>query len=249
MTTRGVPGWPPVFADFGARRIKWKIELDALIHTPLIQEMSGQTASLPAPAELEAGFSRRGWAGMARAWEAGRSRWGFVLGALIIFALVLVAYRPILPGSFLMDDRRLIEENNPMVMGGLSPSSVWFQTEWALSTFVFWAQWLAWGAKPGCYHAVNMALHALSAVLLWRLLARLKIPGGGLAGAIFSVHPVAVASVARIAEMKNTLSLPFFLLAALFYARFEDASFARPESDAQPRGASAPRWYGLALAA
>ncbi len=181
--------------------------------------------------------------------ETGEGRLALVLGALCIVVLVFIAYRPILPGTFLMDDRRLIEEDNPITMGELSPGSIWFRAEWALSTFVFWLQWLAWGARPGWYHAVNMTLHALSAVLLWRLLARLKIPGGGLAGAIFSVHPVAVASVARIAEMKNTLSLPFFLLAALFYARFEDASFARPESDAQPRGASAPRWYGLALAA
>jgi tetratricopeptide (TPR) repeat protein len=151
------------------------------------------------------------------------------VGALLIFALVLAAYHPILPGSFLMDDRRLIEGENPMVTGELGPASVWFQTDFALSTFAFWAQWLAWGARPGWYHAVNMGLHALSAVLLWRLLARLKIPGAWLAGAIFAVHPVAVASVARIAELKNTLSLPFFLLGALFYVRYEDASLPRKE--------------------
>ena len=174
--------------------------------------------------------------------ETGEGRLALVLGALCIVVLVFIAYRPILPGTFLMDDRRLIEEDNPITMGELSPGSIWFRAEWALSTFVFWLQWLAWGARPGWYHAVNMTLHALSAVLLWRLLARLKIPGGGLAGAIFSVHPVAVASVARIAEMKNTLSLPFFLLAALFYARFEDASCrADRESRSLNGGARCPK--------
>ena len=136
-----------------------------------------------------------------------------------------------------------------MVTGQLGPSSVWFQTEWAFSTFVFWAQWLAWGAKPGCYHAVNMALHALSAVLLWRLLARLRFKGAWLAGALFAVHPVAVASVARIAELKNTLSLPFFLLATLFYVRYEDASLPRHESNPERQGGPAALWYGLSLAA
>ncbi|MGA2543571.1 MAG: tetratricopeptide repeat protein [Verrucomicrobiota bacterium] len=225
--------------------------MDALTHTKLIRELSKTASSLPGPlpAGPEAGVSRRGWAGIGRALEVEDGRLRLVLGVLLIFALVLIAYRPILPGSFLMDDRRLIEEDNPMVTGQLGPSSVWFQTEWAFSTFVFWAQWLAWGAKPGCYHAVNMALHALSAVLLWRLLARLRFKGAWLAGALFAVHPVAVASVARIAELKNTLSLPFFLLATLFYVRYEDASLPRHESNPERQGGPAALWYGLSLAA
>jgi protein O-mannosyl-transferase len=144
---------------------------------------------------------------------SGRLAWG----VLIIFALVLVVYRPILPGSFLMDDWRMVKADNPLVNGEFGPFSIWFQKEWPLSWFVFWAQWLAWGPHPGCYHAVNMLLHAVSAVLLWRILARLKIPGAWLAAAIFAVHPVCVNSVARIAEMKNTLSLPFFLLSFWLY--------------------------------
>ncbi len=225
--------------------------MDALIHKKLIQESSENAASLPCPlpAGPDAGALRRGWAGIGRALEVDGSRLRLVLGVLLIGALVLIAYRPILPGSFLMDDRRLIAEDNPMVTGQLGPSTVWFQTEWAFSTFVFWAQWLAWGAKPGWYHAVNMALHALSAVLLWRLLARLKIPGAWLAGAVFAVHPVAVASVARIAEMKNTLSLPFFLLAALFYVRYEDASLPRKDNIPARQVGPAALWYGLSLAA
>jgi tetratricopeptide (TPR) repeat protein len=224
----------------------------------------------PSSAGPDAGCPHRGWAGIGRASQVAGSRLGLVLGALLIFALILAAYRPILPGSFLMDDRRLIEGENPMVTGALGPFSVWFQTDFALSTFALWAQWLAWGTSPGGYHAVNLALHGLSAVLLWRLLARLGIPGAWLAGAIFAVHPVGVASVARIAELKNTLSLPFFLLAALFYVRYEDASFPRMDgrngrtadsAGETPAGATGTvalpaetpgigaLWYGLSLAA
>jgi len=176
---------------------------------------------------------------------AGQASGRLALGALAIFALVLVAYRPILPGNFLMDDRRVVDWDNPIVTGQFGPSSIWFQKEWPLSTFVFWGQWLAWGPHPGGYHAVNILLHGISAVLLWRLLVGLKIPGAWVAAAIFAVHPVCVNSVARIAEMKNTLSLPFFLLSFWLYLPYLD-----PNRNLNPeRHKSEALRYGLSLVA
>lgn len=138
-------------------------------------------------------------------------------GAVALVVLALLVYRPVLPGSFIMDDRRLIESDNPLVNGQLSLSSIWFQTDFPLSDVALWAQWQLWGSHPGWYHAVNIALHSLGAILLWQVLARLRISGAWLAGALFAVHPVCVNSVARIAEIKNTLSLPFFFLSLWFY--------------------------------
>jgi protein O-mannosyl-transferase len=145
----------------------------------------------------------------------------FAIGAL--FALALLVYWPILPGGFVMDDLRLVQLDNPLVNGKLTPWSIWFQSDFPLSNIVFWLQWLAWGSHPGGYHLVNIALHASSAVLIWRLLRCLQIPGAWLAAALFSIHPVAVNSVARVAELKNTLSLPFFLLSLLCYVKYEAA--------------------------
>jgi protein O-mannosyl-transferase len=143
------------------------------------------------------------------------------LGALVIILLAFAVYSPVLPGSFLMDDARLTGSDNALVNGQITPFSIWFQTDFTLATFGWWLEHLAFGQNPAGYHVVNIALHALSALLLWRLLAQLKIPGAWLAGALYAVHPVCVNSVARIAELKNTLSMPFFLLSFIGYLHYE----------------------------
>jgi Flp pilus assembly protein TadD len=179
------------------------------------------------------------------------SRVRAVLGALLICVIVLIAYLPILPGSFLMDDHRLVKEDNPLVNGQFTPLNIWFQTDFTLSTFGLWLQWLAWGESPGGYHAVNILLQTISAVLLWRLLAQLEIPGAWLAAAAFAVHPVCVNSVARIAEFKNTLSLPFFILSFSFYLCYEKACLKNDgEAVRGGRWRDEPSfWYALSLVA
>src|SRR5439155_20662733 len=83
-----------------------------------------------------------------------------------------------------------------------------------------WIDRHVWGLVPFGYHAVNIAMHAGGAILLWRILALPRMPGAWLAAAIFGLHPGHVESVAWITERKNVLSRVFYLASAITYLRF-----------------------------
>ncbi len=60
---------------------------------------------------------------------------------------------------------------------------------------------------------MHIILHIINALLVWRLLGKFGLRLAWLGGLIFAAHPVQVESVAWLTELKNTLSLPFALLA------------------------------------
>ena len=146
-----------------------------------------------------------------------------------LFAMVLVlatifAYRPAWNGGFVWDDDFYVTKNHLLTApDGLR--RIWFSLEspsqyFPLTYTSFRVERSLWGLKPTGYHLVNILLHTANALLLWRLLAVLKVPGGWLAAAIFALHPVQVESVAWITERKNVLMGFFFLLTLLAWARF-----------------------------
>lgn len=161
-------------------------------------------------------------------------------GAVILLLAAFGVCWPALRGQFLWDDF-LVVHRNPLVTGELGLGSVWFRTDFPLSYVAFWLEWLAWGNHPLGYHVVNVLLHTASAVLLWRVLAQLRTPAPWLAAMIFAVHPVGVTSVAWISELKNTLSLPFFLLSLMWYLRLDREPGPAPQA---PR-ASLSYWLSL----
>jgi protein O-mannosyl-transferase len=194
-------------------------------------------------------------------WERWTDQGRFVAGTASIFFLAFVAYWPALHGQFVWDDIMLVHQN-PLVLGKLTLGSIWFRTDFPLSNIAFWAQWHLWGDHPLGYHIVNVLLHATGATLLWHVLRRFGIRGGWLAGALFAVHPVCAASVAWVAELKNTLSLPFYLLSVLWFPHAEPGQAqGRRALGVQPPGWSGTadtltgghptpvRWYALSLVA
>jgi tetratricopeptide (TPR) repeat protein len=178
----------------------------------------------PPPDAAAAPSPARDWSG----WD-----WLFVLA---VFVAVFLAYQPAWHAGYIWDDDAHVTKPALRSLHGLW--RIWFelgatQQYYPLLHSAFWIEQRIFGDPATGYHLVNIALHALNAVLLGRILRRLRLPWAYLAAGIFALHPVMVESVAWITELKNTMSGMFYFGAALVYLRFDE--------DRQKR------WYALAL--
>jgi hypothetical protein len=147
-----------------------------------------------------------------------------------LVAAVVVVYLPALQAGFIWNDSDYVTRPGLRSLSGLG--RIWFEvgsTEqyYPLLHSFFWIQHQLWGDAPLGYHLTGVLLHAGSALLLAAGLRRWTIPGAWLAAFVFALHPVAVESVAWVAEQKNTLSLVFYLAAALAYAAFDQRRSGR----------------------
>jgi len=149
--------------------------------------------------------------------------------SLIAF-LCLIIYFPSLRNAFIWDDDTNLY-NNPWVQKIMGLKSIWLSDKlyqyYPLDFTTFWIEHKLWGLNPFGYHAVNLSLHILNALLVFwvirRLYARLAFP----VALLFAIHPIQVETVAWITERKNLLSLFFFLLAVPAYLRFDRTKRAK----------------------
>jgi Flp pilus assembly protein TadD len=134
--------------------------------------------------------------------------------------LALLVYWPALRGEFLWDDTYSVRDN-PLMHGldglwntwttmGRIPKEVHW---WPLTYTVLWVEHRLWGWETLGYHLVNVLLHVIVCVQIWRLMRRLKLPGAWLAAALFAAHPVHVETVAWTIELKDLLATALYLLA------------------------------------
>jgi tetratricopeptide (TPR) repeat protein len=178
-------------------------------------------------------------------------------GALVL--LTLAAYLPALSDGFIWDDDAYLL-HNPTVRTADGLRQAWLDPRstpqyYPLVFTTFWVEYHILGLAPAGYHAVNILLHATSAILVWLVLRRLAMPGAWLAAAIFALHPVHVESVAWITERKNVLSGVFYLAALLAYLKFtglgsETEVRSRESKTNKKAPASVPTargWYILCL--
>jgi protein O-mannosyl-transferase len=192
--------------------------------------------------------------GVTRSPEVLNGRWKSLAPGLLILLLTVAAYLPVLRCGFIWDDNDYVTGNQTLrELHGLY--RIWFEPGavpqyYPLVHTTFWLEYHCWGLNPLGYHLVNLLLHALAAILLWRTLLRLQLPGAWLAAAVFAVHPLGVESVAWITERKNVLSGVFYFGAALAYLRFQALGDARTSDHRVPSGGKPQHrwpWYLGAL--
>jgi protein O-mannosyl-transferase len=174
------------------------------------------------------------------------------LFAAALVVAVFLAYQPAWRGGFIFDDNLHLVDNPVLKPGGLA--GAWtpggYINYWPLTFTVYRLEFEAWGLDVLGFHLVNIALHALTAILVWRVLVELDVPGAMFAAAIFALHPVNVESVAWISQLKGLLSLLFALVSTLSYLQF-DRTYVGTGLPACPDrpGGSSQRLYAASIAA
>src|SRR6185312_16079965 len=149
---------------------------------------------------------RRPTSGGSRRWrpmDRSRSRALGLPGAAAILLACGFVYGQTRNAGWIWDDGLYVTGNGALRTGaGLG--RIWAAPPginyFPLTETVQWLQWHLWQARPAGYHLTNLALHALGALLLWRLFRRLGVGGFGAwaGGLLFAIHPLAVESVAWV---------------------------------------------------
>lgn len=170
------------------------------------------------------------------------------LGIMALMLATILSYLPAIHAEYIWDDDSYVTAN-PHIRDIDGLQRIWIPREtpqyYPMVFTSFWVEYQLWELDPMGYHLTNVLLHAMSAVLLWIVMIRLKVPGAWLIAAVFALHPVMVESVAWISERKNVMSMFFYLSAALAYLRFDRMRFGDPDASGSDRESWG--WYGAAL--
>lgn len=151
--------------------------------------------------------------------------------ALLLSAVTFALFSPAIGYEFINYDDNLYVFENTHVAHGFT----WDGLKYAFRTIdgASWmpVTWLSYfldtslyGTKPAGYHFTNILLHAASAGLLFLVLQRMtkQVWPAVFVAALFAFHPQRLESVAWVAERKDVLSVFFWMLGLLAYARYAE---------------------------
>lgn len=141
-------------------------------------------------------------------------------------AAAVAVYANTLANGFVWDDMLLVVDN-PRIKGWgrvlelltqpLAPGTQYYRP---LQGLTFLTDYAVNGLAPAGFHLTNVALHALAALLFYRV-ARMVLRDSVaalVAGLLFAVHPIHTEAVAYVAGRSDSLSAIFLLSALLLYS-------------------------------
>ncbi|HUN81455.1 MAG TPA: tetratricopeptide repeat protein, partial [Phycisphaerae bacterium] len=140
---------------------------------------------------------------------------------------LFVVYLPAIRAGYIWDDDDYVYKN-PLLSSPDGFQRIWSDPAaspqyYPLVFSTFWLESRLWGLAPMGFHLVNIALHGLASLLLWRILRFLQIPLAWFVAGLFALHPIQVESVAWITERKNVLCGVFYFASALCFLRFDSS--------------------------
>ena len=179
-----------------------------------------------------------------------RPTWiGALLPVVGIVLLGLFAYGNSLHAAWSFDDRREIL-NNPAIRdlpGLLGPGGLRAYPNRWVAYVTFAVNHRLGGSEVFGYHLVNLVVHLLAALLVWRLVAlafrspRLRgsrlAPSAGavafLAGVLFVTHPLGTQAVTYVVQRLTSLAALLYLLAVVLFLTWRLAAPPAPSSRAR----------------
>lgn len=172
-----------------------------------------------------------------------------VISAIVLVLLNVLIYFKLQGHEFIItwDDGAYVAENQDIRGLTFKNLTSIFTTSYMgnyapIHLFSYMLEFSFWGdVRPPQLLAANVALHAGSTLLFYRILVRsgLTVPQSIIAAALFAAHPVQVESVAWISQRKNTLAMLLFLSSWLSWIHWNDS-----QTEAKNRKAL---WYGASL--
>ncbi len=142
---------------------------------------------------------------------------------LLLFVAAVLLFANTLGHEFVFDDVTLIVQN-PLVTGLQWGELAGFHSYRPVRTLTYMVNYWLGGAEPFGYHLVNVLLHGLNVVLVFRFLERLggTAAWAGWGALFFAVHPVQTAAVAYVSGRKDLLATLFLLGGLLVYLAYRE---------------------------
>jgi len=160
----------------------------------------------------------------------------FVIPSWAIYAVIafagLIYVRALFNGFVNLDDDAYLFDNpfirNFSLQGISAIFSNFYEANYhPLTTLTYLFEYRIFGLNPLPYHALNVLLHLVNIMLVYKLTE--KLSGNKLTALLvsilFAVHPMHVESVAWVSERKDVLYTMFYLSSLLIYNKYLTTGF------------------------